>query len=171
VAPRAKRDREERGWDVYLPPHLNCLVEVVDDYGDGEHDGKKFYEKFKLSRVDKDKVESDLEVAAWEGRPGTKFASCMESKYGPKFWDNGAEFDPDDFDGWEFNAGLEPRKAPGASDSAATGTQIDYKSMHAIPKPKKKKNTKKTADEKFIDKAAKDLSEDDERDMYGALGS
>src|SRR5215210_8977954 len=139
--PQEIEKKDGSGATFISPPHLNTQLEIVDDYGDGEHDGAKFYEKFRLSRkLDKNGkplIENALLVDAWEGRPGTKFAACMESKYGPKFWENGAEFEPEDFEDWEFNAGLIPRKPPGGG--TATGTQVDYKSMHAIPKPKKKK--------------------------------
>jgi len=154
--------KKDGGGTFISPPHLNTQIEIVDDYGDGAFDGGKFWEKFRLSPVED--AEDQLSIKAWEGRPGTKFAACMESKYGPTFWKSGAEFDPVDFEGWEFNAGLIPRKPPGGG--TATGTQVDYKSMHSIPKPKKKTKATKEAEES----AANDLTEAEEQAMHKALG-
>jgi hypothetical protein len=156
--------KEGRGTFV-SPPHLNALIEVVDDYGDGSADGEKFWEKFRLSQVDG--VDDELSSDAWEGRPGTKFAACMESKYGPKFWANGGEFEPEDFEGWEFNAGVMPRTPPGGG--SPVGSQVDYKSMHAIPKPKKKKKQPKKEES---GQAGDDLDFTDEEldQMEEALG-
>lgn len=118
---------KDNGESFEVDPNFNCLVEIVDDYGDGTKDGMQFYESFKLKENDD---------GEWELRDGTKFGSLVKARYGQDFFDSDLEFDEANFQDFIFQAKVQPKKH--FTTKQIIGTTLGWDSITAVPKPKKK---------------------------------
>lgn len=125
----------EAGVTFTVDPNLNCLIEIVDDFGDGTHDGVTFYESFKLKQNDE---------GEWELRDGTKFGALAKARYGNDFFDSDQEFDEADFENFVFQAKVQPKK--NFSTGQVVGSTLHYETIMAVPKPKKKGEPKSEAE-------------------------
>lgn len=136
------------GNTFVVDPNFNCLIEIVDDFGDGSHDGVTFYESFKLKQN---------EEGEWELRDGTKFGALVKARYGQDFFDSDKEFDEDDFEDFVFQAKVQPKK--NISTKQVVGSMLNYETIMAIPKPKKK-GEKPTPEEEKAEMEAEEDFED-----------
>lgn len=125
----------EAGSTFTVDPNFNCLIEIVDDFGDGTHDGVTFYESFKLKQDD----DGD-----WELRDGTKFGALVKARYGNDFFQTEQEFDEADFEDFVFQAKVQPKK--NFSTGQVVGSTLHYETIMAIPTPKKKGEPKTEAE-------------------------
>jgi hypothetical protein len=139
-------------------PNVNACVKIVDDYGEGEHDGKKFYDKFYL------KLNKDSNV--WEAGENSKFGMLIKAhpKYGIKHFQNLKPVDEKDFERFQFEAATEQREDRSAKK--LEGTRIDWKTIGAIPNRAKKKKAQEENDKEVEEQ----LSKADEALMHKALG-
>jgi hypothetical protein len=118
-------------------PGLNARIEVVDDFGDGTHDGTVWWERFPLKQA-KDSDGEPIEDEWIIGRKGKLGALCI-ARYGPDFFDDdGIEFASDKFDGFEFQTKVVPKE--NLSTGKVTGSRCHHETIGPVPKPKKKKN-------------------------------
>jgi hypothetical protein len=139
----------QSGETFISKPHYNAKMEVVDDFGDGSFDGTIFYDRFYLkqkkqrSTINNGKIGPEpASDGPWVIKGGTKLGYLAEARYGDDFFEdnNDQEFDEEDFIDFRFRATIEPRK--NRSTGAVTGTTVSYKTIHAVPVPKKRpKNT------------------------------
>ncbi len=123
-------------------PNLNTELEVVVDFGDGAYDGVKFYERFKIKQDD----DGD-----WTVRDGTKLGALAKARYGQDFFNSDIEFHEEDFEGFVFQAKIQPKKNLGTGQ--ITGSTVNWEPIMAIPKPKKKSVEPETPvnEEDFVD--------------------
>jgi hypothetical protein len=136
-------------------PYVNALVEIVDDYGDGSLDGKKFWDKLYLSYI----KSADVYAATPRGKLGRIFRTHPE--YGDDcFTRPDTVYDEQDLVNHRFEAKTEQREDK--TGAKLEGTRIAYESIDAIPDRTKKK-AKKADDEV-------QLSKEDEASMEEALG-
>lgn len=117
----------ENGHSFTVDPQLDCILEVIDDFQEGEHDGATFRDRFKLKENDD---------GEWEGRGGTKLGALLEARYGRDYWDSDQEFDEADFEDFIFQAKVQEKKNPNSGQ--ITGSMVNYETITAVPKPKKK---------------------------------
>lgn len=117
----------ENGNSFTVDPQLDCILEVIDDFGSGEHDGETFRDRFKM------KEDDDGE---WESRPGTKLGALLEARYGRDYWDSDQEFDEADFKDFIFQAKVQAKKNPNSGQ--IMGSMVNYETITGVPKPKKK---------------------------------
>jgi hypothetical protein len=114
-------------------PNVGALVKVVDDYGDGEHDGKKFYDKFYLKK--------NKDTGAWEAGENSKLGMLLKShpKYGPKHFEVKLPkpVEEKDFETMRFEAGTEQKED--RSGKKLEGTRIAWQSIGPVPNRSKKK--------------------------------
>jgi hypothetical protein len=123
-------------------PYVNALVKIVDDYGDGTLDGKKFWDKLYLSYI----KSADLWAFTKKGKAGRIFRT--HPKYGDDcFADPDRSYDENDLVSHQFEAKTEQREDK--NGAKLQGTRIDYQSIDAIPDRSKKQKAK-------ADKAAKE---------------
>ncbi len=115
------------GRSFTAEPNFNCLLEIEDDFGDGAHDGTTFYERFKLKQTDD---------GEWELRDGTKFGALAKARYGANFFESDQEFEDEDFEGFVFQAKVQPKK--NFTNGQVVGSTLHYETIMAVPKPKKK---------------------------------
>jgi hypothetical protein len=111
-------------------PNLNTLIEVVDDFADGECDGVRFYERFRL------KQDGDGE---WELRDGTKLGALAKARYGNDFFESDVEFSAADFEGFVFQARVQPKT--NFKTGQTIGSTLNWETIVAVPKPKKATKT------------------------------
>ena len=116
------------GNSFTIDPNLNCQLKIVDDLSDGDYDGAKFYDSFKLKR--------DEESGNWTIRDGTKLGALAKAYYGNDFFDTDTPFDEEDLVGFTFMSRVEPKK--NFTTGAVTGTMLNWETIMAVPKPKKK---------------------------------
>jgi hypothetical protein len=108
-------------------PNVNLELLVVDDGEDGEHDGEKFFDRFKLKEED----------GVWTVREGTKLGNLVEILYGGEFFeDEDMDFNPEDLNGFQFVATVKPRKNPKTNN--VYGSMVDYESIREYKKKKAK---------------------------------
>jgi hypothetical protein len=141
-------------------PNISALVQIVDDYGDGSMDGKKFWDKFYLK-------ENKKKPGVWEAGENSKLGMALKAhpKYGPKHFEAKLPkpVNEKDLEGFQFEAGTEQKED--RSGKKIEGTRIAWLSIGAVPDRDKKKKARKEADEQ-IDKEVEDqLSEADEAKM------
>jgi hypothetical protein len=127
-------------------PHFNTRLEIVDDFGEGEHDGVQFYERFKL------KV--DEEDGGWELRDGTKFGALAKARYGNGFFEGDQEFAEEDFDGFVFQAKVQPKK--NLATGQIVGSTLNWETIMAVPTPKEKRKAKEAEQEKLAEAEAQE---------------
>lgn len=139
-------------------PNINGLVKVVDDYGSGDYDGKKFYDKFYLKR--------NKETGVWEIGENSKTGMLTKShpKYGLKHFENPKPVNEKDFEGHRFEAATEQKED--RSGKKLEGTRIAWNTIGAVPDRSKKKRAHKEMDEEVETQ----LSEAEEATMHKALG-
>jgi hypothetical protein len=136
-------------------PYVNALVEIVDDYGDGSLDGKKFWDKLYLSYI----KSADVYAAAPRGKLGRIFRT--HPKYGDDcFTRPDTVYDEPDLVNHRFEAKTEQREDK--TGAKLEGTRIAYESIDAIPDRTKKKAK--------VDNTKADLTPEEEADMEKALG-
>src|SRR4028118_158502 len=111
-----------------IDPNLNCQLQIVDDLSDGTYDGAKFYDSFKLKQ--------DEETGDWTIRDGTKLGALAKAYYGNDFFDTDTLFDEEDLIGFVFMSRVEPKK--NFTSGKVTGTMLNWETIMAVPKPKKK---------------------------------
>ena len=111
-----------------IDPNLNCQLQIVDDLSDGTHDGDKFYDSFKLKE--------DEESGNWTIRDGTKLGALAKAYYGNDFFETDTPFDEEDLIGFVFMSRVEPKK--NFTSGKVTGTMLNWETIMAVPKPKKK---------------------------------
>jgi hypothetical protein len=116
------------GSTFTIDPNLNCQLQIVDDLSDGTYDGAKFYDSFKLKQ--------DEESGDWTIRDGTKLGALAKAYYGNDFFDTDTPFDEEDLIGFVFMSRVEPKK--NFTSGKVTGTMLNWETIMAVPKPKKK---------------------------------
>jgi hypothetical protein len=145
--PRPFEVKDDDGKVLFTSdPYINALVEIVDDYGDGSLDGKKFWDKLYLSHI----KSVDVYAATKKGKLGRLFKT--HKKYGPDCFD-----DPDmvyveqDLVNHRFEAQTEQREDK--SGKKLDGTRIAYETIGSVPdRDKKKSKADEAADiEKHLD--------------------
>jgi hypothetical protein len=143
-------------------PNLSMLTKVVDDYGSGEYDGKKFWDKYYLKLNTKSGV--------WEAGENSKLGMLLKAhpKYGPKHFQNPKPVDEADFEGFQFEAGTEQKEDRGGKK--LDGTRVAWLSIGAIPNHSKKNKSREEIDRETDAEVDAQLSEAEERAMRGALG-
>jgi hypothetical protein len=138
-------------------PNINAVVKIVDDYADGEHDGKKFFDKFYLKR--------NKNSGVWEIGENSKTGMLVKAhpKYGHNHFKNPKPVDEEDFKGFKFEAATEQKED--RSGKKLDGTRIDWKTIGAVPDRSKKRFQEE------VDREVEDqLSEAEEAAMKSALG-
>lgn len=136
------------GDSFTVDPNLNCLVEIVDDFLDGSNDGAQFYESFKLKQDDE---------GEWELRDGTKLAALAKARYGQDFFTSDTEFNEADFIGFVFQAKVQPKKH--FTTKQIVGTTLNYETITAVPKSKKKGQKPTPQEQKTELEAEEDFNE------------
>ena len=126
--PEPYEGTSKSGNTFTIDPNLNCQLKIVDDLSDGTYDGAKFYDSFKLKR--------DEESGDWTIRDGTKLGALAKAYYGNDFFDTDTPFDEEDLIGFVFMSRVEPKK--NFTTGAVTGTMLNWETIMAVPKPKKK---------------------------------
>ncbi len=152
-----------------VDPGLNAQVEILDDHGDGTHDGMKFYQNFKLKWNE--------EKECWEARDGTAFGAICKARYGDNFDFNSEEdfdFKVEDFDGFVYMCKVVPKKNPNTNQEI--GSMCHHETIMAVPDPSRKKKKLNTAQKEAEAATNAELDElpglspQDERQMKEALG-
>lgn len=169
---------------------VSLALEVIDDFDEGDDDGKVFTDRFELKLTgdllktimnnhgweeekqfrNSNKADfTEKEIAAildptnWIVRDNTKLDGLLAALHG-KRWKNGEiAFDPEELPGAEFRAKVEPRTGK------RQGSFCGWESFSSATRPKKK-SKRATADKQTNEEAQEGLSKDDEAAMYGALG-
>jgi hypothetical protein len=149
-------------------PGLNVKVTIVDDLADGKYDDASFFQNFRMKWND--------EKEHWEMRDGTGLGGLLRARYGHDYYDfDGAdtpeEFDPSDFDGFEFLTKIVPKKNP--STKQICGSMCHHETIMAIPDPKRKKkklSVKEAQAEASTAAEINELSHADEKLMHESLG-
>ncbi len=148
------------GTTFTIDPNLNCKIEIVDDLDEGDYDGTKFYDSFKLKQD---------EDGDWTIRDGTKLGALAKARYGNDFFETDQVFDEDDLEGFVFMAKIEPKT--NFSTGKVTGSMLNWETIMRVPDPRKKKKRTKT-DEPVpgVDIENLNMSPEDEKLMEEALG-
>jgi hypothetical protein len=139
-------------------PNVNAIVRIVDDYADGDHDDKKFFDKFYL-KLNKDR-------GVWEIGQNSKFGMLVKAhpKYGFDHFQKPKPVEEKDFEGFRFEAATEQRED--LHGKKLDGTRVDWKTIGSVPDRTKKKKVQKELDEE----AEAQLSEAEAAEMKKALG-
>ena len=127
------------GHTFTIDPNLNCQLQIVDDLSDGTYDGAKFYDSFKLKE--------ELDHAAimrgesghtgnWTIRDGTKLGALAKAYYGNDFFETDTPLEEEDLIGFVLMSRVEPKK--NFTTGAVTGSMLNWETIMAVPKPKKK---------------------------------
>ena len=111
-----------------IDPNLNCQLQIVDDLSDGTYDRAKFYDSFKLKQ--------DEDSGDWTIRDETKLGALAKVYYGNDFVDTDTPFDVEVLVGFTLMSRVEPKK--NFTTGAVTGTMLNWETIMAVPKPKKK---------------------------------
>ena len=151
------------GATFTIDPNLNCKIEIVDDLDEGDHDGAKFYDAFKLKYDDAED--------AWTVRDGTKLGALAKARYGNDFFESDEAFDEDDMVGCVFMAKVEPKT--NFSTGKVTGSTVSWETIMRVPNPRKKKGKKAEEAEKIVpgtDAENLKMGDEDEKAMREALG-
>ena len=127
------------GSTFTIDPNLNCQLQIVDDLSDGTQDATKFYDSFKLKEeLDRDALmrgESG-HTGNWTIRDGTKLGALAKAYYGNDFFETDKPFDEEDLVGFVLMSRVEPKMS--FSTGQVTGSMLSWKTIMAVPKPKKK---------------------------------
>ena len=110
----------DNGRSFVAEPNLNVKVEVVKNLGNpGVDEGVKFYDRFKLKKD---------EDGDWTFAKYSKLGNLIVVRYGEDwFEDEAAEFEEDDFEGFEFVGRVQPKTDPKGKPLA--GSTIDWESI------------------------------------------
>jgi hypothetical protein len=87
----------------------------------GVHEGAVFYDRFKLKK-DKD--------GDWVFAKYSKLGNLIKVRYGEKWFESDDEFDEEDFEEFDFIAGLAPKEDKNGKQ--IPGTTVNWKSMRPI---------------------------------------
>lgn len=138
-------------------PNINIMVRVVDDYADGEHDDKKFFDKVYL-KLNKD-------TGRWEIGENSKGGMLLKAhpKYGPDHFKNPTTVDEMDLKGFRFEAATEQKED--RSGKKLEGTRIAWKTIGVVPDRSKKKKVQEEMDKEVEEQ----LSEAEVAEMEKAL--
>jgi hypothetical protein len=148
------------GTTFTIDPNLNCKIEIVDDLDEGEYDGAKFYDSFKLKRD---------EDGDWTIRDGTKLGALAKARYGNDFFETDQVFDEEDLEGFVFMAKIEPKT--NFSTGKVTGSMLNWETIMRVPDPRKKKKKSKASEiAPGVDVEDLNMSPEDEKHMEEALG-
>jgi len=148
------------GITFTIDPNLNCKMEVVDDLDDGEYDGVKFYDSFKLKQD---------EDGDWTIRDGTKLGALAKARYGNDFFETEQVFDEADLGGFVFMAKVEPKT--NFSTGKVTGSMLNWETIMRVPDPRKKKKKSKASEiAPGVDVEDLNMSLEDEQLMEEGLG-
>jgi hypothetical protein len=137
-------------------PNFSALVKVVDDYGDGSADDKKFWDKFYLKQ--------NKDTGRYMVGENSKFGMLVKAHpaYGPKHFQKPSSIDEAHFEKFQFEAGTEQKED--RSGKKLEGTRVAWKTIGAVPNRSKKKAPKETDEQ--TDKEVEDqLSEADKAKM------
>ncbi len=112
----------DNGRSFVAEPNLNVKVEVRKNLVEpGVDEGVKFYDRFKLKK----NLDGDWIFAKY-----SKLGNLIQVRYGDEwFEDPSAEFEEEDFEGFEFIAQVEPKTDP--KGKPLTGSTINWKSIRA----------------------------------------
>jgi hypothetical protein len=115
--------RKSDGATFTIDPQFNVTVEVVEDGGDGSHNGVRFYESFRYKRDDE---------GEWFLQENSKLG-MLASVVKPDYFDDDSvpELTADDLSGFEMLCRVKPKKNP--STGAVIGSQIDWETMMSAP--------------------------------------
>jgi hypothetical protein len=124
-------------------PNLSMLTKVVDDYGSGEYDGKKFWDKYYLKFNTKSGV--------WEAGENSKLGMLLKAhpKYGPAHFEKPKPVDEKDLESFQFEAGTEQKED--RSGKKLDGTRVAWQSIGAVPNRAGKKKVDETEAEEDAD--------------------
>jgi hypothetical protein len=147
-------------------PNLSLLTKVVDDYSEGEYDGKKFWDKYYLKR----KKDSDV----WEVGENSKLGMLIKShpNYGPKHFEDPKPINEKDLEGHRFEAETEQKED--RSGKMLEGTRVAWKTIGAIPNRSKKKKIQEEVNKQSDKEVEDQLSKAEEAEMkkvFNAVGS
>ncbi len=136
----------DNGRSFVAEPNLNIKAEVVANLVEpGKDEGVRFYDRFKLKRDE----DGDWTISLY-----SKLGNLVKLRYGEEwFEDPSAEFEEDDFEGFEFVAQVEPKTDP--KGKPLSGSSINWKSLRAAG----------GADEREAEKRATKAREEDEEDF------
>ena len=137
-------------------PNISGLVKIVDDYGDGSLDGKKFWDKFYLKQ--------NKDTGRYMVGENSKFGMLVKAHpaYGPKHFQKPSSIDEAHFEKFQFEAGTEQKED--RSGKKLEGTRVAWKTIGAVPNRSKKKARKET-DEQTDMEVEDQLSEADKAKM------
>ena len=109
----------DSGRSFVAEPNLNCKIEVVKNLvNPGQDEGVKFYDRFKLKQDDDE----------WAFLRYSKLGNLIVVAYGEDwFADPEAEFNVEDFEGFEFIGQVEPKTDPKGKPLA--GSVVNCKGM------------------------------------------
>lgn len=112
----------DNGRSFVAEPNLNVKVEVVKNLVEpGTDEGVKFYDRFKLKKD---------EDGDWTFAKYSKLGNLIVVRYGEGwFEDERAEFEEEDFEGFEFVARVQPKTDP--KGKPLTGSTINWESIRA----------------------------------------
>jgi hypothetical protein len=117
-----KNVKMDNGHSFMAEPNLNCKIEVVKNLVEpGMHEGAVFYDRFKLK---KDKN------GDWVFAKYSKLGNLIKVRYGEKWFESDDEFDEEDFEEFDFIAGLAPKEDKNGKQ--IPGTTVNWKSMRPI---------------------------------------
>ena len=139
-------------------PNINALVKIVDDYGEGDYDNKKFFDKFYLKQNKKSEV--------WEAGEKSKLGMLLKAhpKYGVKHFQDPKPVDEKDFEGMRFEAATEQKE--NRSGKKLEGTRIAWKTIGQVPnRSKKKKKIQEEGNEETDKEVERQLSKAEEAEM------
>jgi hypothetical protein len=171
TSPAPYEVKSKKGDVLFISdPNINARVLIVDDYADGEADGKKFYDKFYLKqrkeiKVDKEDKKAYLTSKGWEVGKNSKLGMLLKAhpKYGPQHFQNPKPVDEKDLEGFQFEAGTEQRED--RSGKKLDGTRIDWGTIGIVPNRSKKKKAQKEVNEETDKEVERQLSKAEEAEM------
>ena len=110
----------DNGRSFVAEPNLNVKVEVVKNLvNPGIDEGVKFFDRFKLKKDD----DGDWTFAKY-----SKLGNLISIRYGDRWFDDPrAEFEEEDFEGFEFVAQVEPKTD--SKGKQLTGSVVNWKSI------------------------------------------
>jgi hypothetical protein len=139
-------------------PNINIVVEVVDDYDEGDNDNKKFFDKVYLKQ--------NKNTDVWGVGENSKGGMLLKAhpKYGSKHFENPGPVDEMDLKGFQFEAATEQKED--RSGKKLDGTRIAWKTVGVVPDRSKKKAVQEEIDKEVEEQ----LPEADEKLMTSSLG-
>ena len=124
-----KQVKKKDGGSFTAEPNFNVKVEVLKNLVEpGKDEGVRFYDRFKLKQD---------EDGDWTFAEYSKLGNLITVRYGQEWHEDiRAEFEEEDFDGFEFVAQVEPKTDP--KGNRLPGSTINWKSIRAAGGPDEK---------------------------------